>query len=383
MRAFHIALLLSYALSAERSHAQSGFIVRHGELAAVCGVGMAADGTGYTAVARVWDRAQGRYRADLFGFGTQGQQTSRVTIGPQGSVFAQAMASAGTHRFVAGSVIPPGAHTHGALLMKLDAMGNVQWTTTPDMQGDQQLYAVAALPDGGAVACGVGTNGGPQEVLVMRFSSEGDLLWSTSESGWLDQYGYGIAVHANGMMVAGGQRTFGGGTDALFIHLDLDGQVTASASWGGIGVDIARAIVRTADGHFVMAGTTNSEGPQDQLGNINPQVWVMKLNTQCDTLWTRTHGDIISSREAWSIALAGNGDLLLGGEVRMATGSDAMGMRLSPAGSLIWERAWGLGRNDRVQALVPLSDGLAATGWTFGDMGQQLLLIRRNAQGDQ
>lgn len=382
MRTIHIALYLSCALGAEHSLAQNGFLVRHGELAAVCGVGVATDGTGYTAVARVWDRVQGRYRADLFGFGPQGQQISRVAIGPQGSVFAQAMAPAATHRFVAGSVIPPGDHTHDAMLIKLDAMGEVQWTATPDMPGDQQLYAVAALPDGGAVACGVGTNGGPQEVLVMRFSSDGELLWSTSQGGWLDQYGHAITTHPNGMMVAGGQRTFGGGTDALFIHLDLDGEVTASASWGGIGVDNARAIASTTDGHFVMAGTTNSEGPQDQLGNIKPQAWVMKLDAQCDTLWTRTHGDINASREAWSITLAPNGDLLVGGEVRGTGGSDALGMRLSPAGSLIWERAWGLGRNDRLQAVVPLSDGLVATGWTFGDMGQQLLLIRRNAQGE-
>jgi outer membrane protein assembly factor BamB len=120
----------------------------------------------------------------------------------------------------------------------------------------------------------------------------------------------------------------------------------------------------------------------DLQGRRRKNLHLIKIDANGDTLWTRTHGDILKDREAFTIALATNGDLIVAGTVGTAGESDALAARFSANGQLLWEQRYDTGKEERILDLRAISDGFVACGWSFGAQGRQALLLRRNASGN-
>ncbi|HMC97417.1 MAG TPA: hypothetical protein VKG92_07190, partial [Flavobacteriales bacterium] len=201
--------------------------------------------------------------------------------------------------------------------------------------------------------------------------------------GPLDEEAYGVASNTNGVMVTGRQVNFGGTSDAWFAWMDLDGNVQMTTSLGGPGTEVGRALIPEGTDAFVMAGSTTSYGPYDVTEHrIKDNVYLAAINTAGDTLWTRSVGDTLIDRAAWCLDRAPNGDLLLGGEGYTRGLSDALVQRLDANGGLLWERIIDMQKEEKLVDLLALPDGVAATGWSSGEMSRQVLLLRRNPSGD-
>ena len=61
--------------------------------------------------------------------------------------------------------------------------------------------------------------------------------------------------------------------------------------------------------------------------------------------------------------------------------SDALLIRRTSSGAPVWERSIDTGKEERLVNVLPMADGMLGTGWSFGEFGRQLLVIRRNADG--
>lgn len=346
-------------------------------------VGLVPQGSGWSVAARVYRGANERFRPVVIDHSSAGTVLSQNTLAIPGTVFLQAMTPASTTgSWVCGSVMPEGGGRHRALVARLSASGQLQSYTAPASTNDQQFLGIAAMPDGGAVACGMVAGGAGHDILLARFAADGTMLWMSTEQTDTDHEAYAVAVDASGILLTGRQVNFGGTTDALFMRYSLDGTLIWTTSWGGVEDEEGRALIRTPDNAFIMAGFTRSYGPTDPQGRRRKNLHLIKLDANGDTLWTRTHGDILNDREAFAIQQAPNGDLLVAGTMGVAGLSDALVARFSAGGQLLWERSYNTGKEERLLDLRAFADGFVACGWSFGAEGRRALLLRRNASGD-
>lgn len=148
-------------------------------------------------------------------------------------------------------------------------------------------------------------------------------------------------------------------------------------------MDVGRAAVVAAPGTVVVAGWTNSVGAFDVTSQRRPyHAYLAAFDTDGDTLWTRAIGDTTYDQRAYAMIPAVNGDFYLVGERGTSALSDAVLMRISSQGVVVWQRVLDLGKEERFTHLAALPDAVLATGWSFGEFGRQVLFVKRSADGN-
>lgn len=362
-----------------------GFINTYGDMLAQDGVGLLPSPNGYTVGVRTFLEGPPRHVTQVLACNANGSNATWEAVdGIAGNSFIQAYRGAYGNTFLAGSVIPPGGNTHDGLVIKRAPDGGILWVAQPEVYGDEQYIALQAEANGGAVAAGVRANGNGHDVWVTRFTPDGMVDWSTAVGSELDEEAYDLVVQGNMIMLTGRQVNFGGTTDAWFARLDLTGALIWTTSWGGAGNECGRALVSVGANAFIMAGSTTSLGPTDNTEQRRKErVYLMGINSDGDTLWTHSVGDTLYDQRAFDLAVADNTDLIICGERSDTRGeSDALALRIGPTLSTVWGRVWDLGKEERLLSLVAFQDGFAAAGWAFTPLARQVLLIRRNADGN-
>jgi len=171
--------------------------------------------------------------------------------GPDGSALQQIRQIADGGYIAVGSFTDASQDT-GALLLKLDSAGNVQWQKDLGPAGSTGAYfnTVQQTADGGYVAAGAyypPTSGpAPTQVLVARFGAEGSLAWqhgfaSLGSAGAPTSVAVArsiIPTADGGYAVAGnwGNTTFNGGSGArgaLLLKLDASGTLQWRRAYSG------------------------------------------------------------------------------------------------------------------------------------------------------
>ena len=110
--------------------------------------------------------------------------------------------------------------------------------------------------------------------MAVIWCSPGYAQWAMTHGGNNDEWAHSIQQTADGgYVVAGSTDSFGaGGSDAWVLKLGSDGTILWQSAYGGSQEDSAQSIQQTADGGYVVAGTTDSFGAGD--GNF----WTLNLD---------------------------------------------------------------------------------------------------------
>lgn len=245
-----------------------------------------------------------------------------------------------------------------------------------------------AIPtsDGGFIAVGYtySFGAGDVDVFVVKTDAGGDTLWMRSYGGASLDYGHGICGTDDGAyVVAGYTMSFGAGReDVYLLKIDAGGDTLWTRTYGTTGVDEAKAVCFTGDGYIVAAGQTEPSG-------VGPgDLYVLKVDSDGDTVWTRTFG---GSGSDWAEGVCEMADGTYG--ISGTTGSfnttrDAYILKVDPSGSLVWEDNLGLDtqyREDYGMRLYAMADsGMVAAGWrtdqdTFDPC--QLTFMRKDSGG--
>jgi hypothetical protein len=360
---------------------QPSFTTATGGFRGEFGVGSVPQGSAQIVAAAIWDATSGP-RCGLFVHDVNGTVTATIDLALSGRVFVQTFVpSSGGGGYLAGSVIPDGEDEHDILLIRINAANNVEWTSTAHAPDDQQIFAVTELATGGVMATGVDNASGSHDVMTLRMDGGGNLIWSSVQGGPLDEEGLGIAADGLGAMITGRQLNFGDETDALLYRYDLSGNLEWQSGFGGIKDDLGHAIIERGDGTFVMAGATNSYGMLDHLLRRKRNIWLIGLEGDGDTLWTRALGDTLMDREAFALAETPTGDLLVVGERGLGRATDALAIRTTSTGDTLWEHVYDTGDQDRLVHVRVDPGGFRASGRTFGSSAQQVLFLRRDNLG--
>ena len=212
--------------------------------------------------------------------------------------------------YIAAGVFTDASQDSGALLLKLDSAGNVQWQQDLGPAGSPTqatFNSVQQTADGGYVAAGnyytPASGPAPTQVLVARYAAGGSLAW---QHGFAALGGSGaptsvadassiIQTQDGGYAVAGrwSDRTFNGGAGAqgaLLLKLDATGTLQWQRAYSGevycsgYGCTATGAVSyslhQTSDGGYLLAGDGDTAP-----GYVQLVPWLAKADASGNLLW--------------------------------------------------------------------------------------------------
>lgn len=171
------------------------------------------------------------------------------------------------------------------------------------------------------------------------------------------------------------ESSFGPGIndDYWVVALDASGNILWDNTIGGSGKDDLMSATNTIDGGFLLIGTSDSPADFDKsepnLGAIGNDYWVVKLNSTGNIEWQNTIGGSNYDLAADVIQTA-DGGYLVGGSsyspisgdktespVPGASTGDYWVLKLDAAGNIVWQNTIGGNHNDVLYAIIETQSG--------------------------
>ncbi|HKR04125.1 MAG TPA: T9SS type A sorting domain-containing protein [Bacteroidia bacterium] len=150
-----------------------------------------------------------------------------------------------------------GGNSQDIYFIKMDANGNLIWTKIFRRIGQDVGLSVQQTADGGYVIAGYTVNSSGGGVCLIKTDANGDTLWTKTYEG---NGAYSVQQTTDGgYIIAGHAYGFGaGGGDIYLIKADANGDTLWTKTYGGSSYDGGFSVQQTADGGYVIAGTTYS-----------------------------------------------------------------------------------------------------------------------------
>jgi hypothetical protein len=211
-----------------------------------------------------------------------------------------------------GDVVRP---THGGgdnWIVKLTSAGDTSWTRLYGSNINEFSASITQTTDGGYIATSITqasangdvtrTNHGMDDVWIIKLTSTGDTSWtrlmggnSSETSDCIRATGDGGSIHIgatgssqNGDVV----RINRGGGDVWIIKLNTNGDTTWTRLFGGNSGEGQTKIIQTSDGGYIFSSVTTSSQNGDvvRTNHGSSDFWIVKLTSTGDTSWTRLLG---------------------------------------------------------------------------------------------
>lgn len=251
-------------------------------------------------------------------------------------------------------------------VVRLDAKADELWRREFDAgqpTGTSGLTALAEMPDAGFVVVGSTTvkSAGQYDGWMLRLDKDGKALWEKSFGSAEEDALFGVAALPDGGAVACGAH--GADGQGWILRVDAKGDVVWEKRFGGMGYDVFNAVVPVAPGGFVAVGTTRSKGP------AGGAAWVLRLDDRGEPLWEKLLTPVKGASANSILPLADGGFLVVGGSiVEPGLGKEnekAWIARLGADGAVLWTKVFdGTGDENLFSAIALADGGFAIAGFT-------------------
>lgn len=278
-----------------------------------------------------------------------------------------------------------------ALLLAYQSNGTLAWNSIISGIGDNNdnVRAIAVDPLGNIYAAGYSIGGGSNRNMAMlRFSPNGTLDCSFT----LDGDGTGseddalaLALDTGGNPVAAGfTKNSGTSNDLTFIKLNnnCDTLWTRKYDGPGHGSDRIYEMIAGNDGYFYATGRVDALGGAAANDNCITQ----RLDTDGNILWSKTY-DGGSADRGTGIRQAANGDIYVSGRSLVPNGQhDGFLLKYNSAGIMQWSKTYNFGGDDEPAGLEITSDQRIIIGgsstMTISDTLYDMIAIAYNTAGN-
>jgi hypothetical protein len=270
----------------------------------------------------------------VVGLDHNGHQQWERFIGGRGNDKARTVAASAEGGFLVGGTgqQPGTGHTDG-LLIHLQDDGTTRWVQSYGGTGDDGIFHVATLPDGGIAAVGYSDAGGASgyELWVLRLDEQGKILWERRLGHGLFDSATGVAPAPNGgLMVAGitSEDAFRL-DDVWLLRLDSAGDIVWERIFRNPRRDGAWALVTTSEGRYAVAAATESRG----AGSTD--AWLLGIDDKGHVEWERLYGSELWDRPTALAITSDNGLAVAGYTTSSGAGfEDYWVLRLDENGSM-------------------------------------------------
>ena len=266
--------------------------------------------------------------------------------------------------------------------------------------GNEIPTGVAVAADGSSYVVGTSDsftvdqfNQPTTRIFLVKFAASGAVAWQTIWNGPTftgSFHGPAVAINAGALpgdasddsiYVAGLTQTTTNGNDAVLLKFNASGALQWQRVWGGSQGEETGAVATAADGSVYIAGTTFS------FGASGAGFFIVKFDSAGLLVWQKVR-DVSGGVAA--IAVAPDGSVYAAGSASRA-GSignfDLTALKITPAGSLVWQRAYTAGDNaDPRGGMTVASDGSIYIAGVLmaprmGAVPNRALIVRLSAAG--
>lgn len=191
-------------------------------------------------------------------------------------------------------------------VIKIDAMGDLQWSRYFGGTFTDTAYDSVQTQDGNFLIMGssdsddvdINNNKGTYDFWVVKLNNTGTLLWEKSFGGTEIDEARAITTTADGnFFIAGDSRsndidlsTNNGAADVWIIKINSDGDLLWEKTFGGSSFDGVKAIYKTQNNEFLVAGNSRSSDGNLTKNNGQNDAWIFKINAQGNVMWQKTIG---------------------------------------------------------------------------------------------
>lgn len=220
-------------------------------------------------------------------------------------------------------------------------------------------------------------SGSDIDIYYIRTDTAGDTIKTCGLGGTADDIGTQIILNPcdSAALCLGYTTSYGAGEqDIYLIKLDTAGDTLWTQTYGDTNYEYAWDIVSTYDSGFVIVGEQFFYGASN--------IYIMKVDSVGDTLWTRTYGDTISSDYAYSVFETLDSCYVFTGKYD----TSVFLYKIDATGSIVFQKYYssphqGVGRSV-TQAYSDSGFMICGyTEWTI-DSGNIMYLIRTDKDGD-
>ena len=314
-------------------------------------------------------------------------------------------------------------------VVKTDSLGNKQWDKRYGGDESDILYAALQTPDGGYLLGGW-TNSdtgryisqlskGSSDFWIIKIDLAGNKQWDKRFGGNLDDILMSMQRTNDGGYILGGytdsdsgkdvsQRPFGPAytNDYWMVKTDSLGNKQWDKRFGGDNNDNLYYVQQTADGGYILGGTTSSDsgGSITQFQKGTTDYWIVKTDAQGNKLWDQRLGGNGDNEFSTLVQTTGGG-FIIGGTTTAGAGEDvsqpAFGaidywvVKTDLLGNKQWDKRYGgKGGESKYGNIVLTADGgylfSCASGAdstgdkTQNDLGsEQSWLIKTDSMGNK
>ncbi|MDD5672585.1 MAG: cadherin-like beta sandwich domain-containing protein [Chitinivibrionales bacterium] len=171
-------------------------------------------------------------------------------------------------------------------LVKTTAAGIKEWDSLYGGPSNDDVETVAPLPDGSFLVGGTlrEAGNGNDSAWIFKVDNAGKKIWSKTYPEFYKGSITGMATTSDGsIFVCGTMMGQNYIVNAFIAKLTANGSIVKTTKLEGADGDRNISSIKLMnDGSFALSGWTGPNGNWDG--------WLLKVNTNCDTLWTRKYG---------------------------------------------------------------------------------------------
>ncbi len=258
------------------------------------------------------------------------------------------------------------------------------WTKMYGGKRGDAGYSIQQTSDWGFIITGVTNSFGSGfcDVYLIKTDSKGDTLWTRRYGGTKSDFGFSVKETSDGgYVVAGYTWSFGAGAqDVYLIKTDINGDIQWTRTYGGKNYDRGQSVQQTSDGGYIVAGYTWS------FGSGRQDVYLIRTNTEGDTIWTKTYGGMLDDAGYSVLETPEEGFIITGVTNSFGSGAqDVYLIKTDENGDVIWTKSYGGIGDDFGRSVQHTRDGGYIIGGysnSFGSGAQDVYLIKTDENGD-
>jgi len=178
-------------------------------------------------------------------------------------------------------------------------------------------------------------------ILILFFSlvfvSSGlaqDLQWARTYGTTGIEIAYDVQQTADGGYILAGDTWFetAGWNDFYIVKTDASGDTLWTRKYGGTETERAYAVHQTQDGGYYVSGFTET------FGAGYTDFWLLRMDSEGDTLWSRTYGTASAYERGYCGDLLSDGGYVIGG-LKSGTGEFYV-VRVDTLGTEVWTNSY-------------------------------------------
>jgi PKD repeat protein len=231
----------------------------------------------------------------------------------------------------------------------------------------------------------VTTNHGSRDYWMSRLDASGQLLWGKTYGGTGSDIATSACELADGKIIISGYSSSNNGDvsgnhgnfDVWVVKTDAAGNMIWQKTFGGTNNDFAESITPTADGGFVLGGSSYSTNGNVTGNHGDQDFWIVKTDSMGNIQWQKSIGGS-AFEQCFSVLLLEDGSYLACGVSSSSNGdvssnhgmNDCMIAHLDVNGTLLWTGLYGGSVNESAFHCVQnVAGDLVITGYTNSSDG--------------